>query len=102
MQLGVPTDGSAGFVWDNEGPPVPPQLVPSFLVAAKPVTVAEFHCFAIGEQGYSKQELWSPDDWSLIQQFRQVLHPACEASQGSLECHYPAVLGIGPDLVPRT
>lgn len=27
MQLGAPMDGSAGFVWDNEGPPQPPQQV---------------------------------------------------------------------------
>ena len=72
MQLGVPTDGSAGFVWDNEGPVARPQLVRSFQVAAMPVTVAEFYRFAIEAHGYRKQELWGTEEWKIIQSSRQV------------------------------
>ena len=34
MTLGVPLDGSVGFVWDNEGPPSAPQSVADFLAAS--------------------------------------------------------------------
>lgn len=35
VQLGAPTDGSVGFVWDNEGPPSPPQQVHMYLPQAE-------------------------------------------------------------------
>lgn len=73
VQLGVPTNGSAGFGWDNEGPTQAPVLVSSFSAAAKAVTIAEFHRFAVGERGYSKPELWKPEDWRVLQSSGQVI-----------------------------
>jgi len=73
VQLGIPTDGSVGFGWDNEGPPAAPVRVSSFSAAAKPVTIAEFYRFAIEEQSYSKAELWEPEDWTVLRSTGQVI-----------------------------
>lgn len=73
VQLGVPTDGSVGFGWDNEGPSAAPVLVSSFSAAAKPVTIAEFYRFAIEKQSYSKAELWEAEDWTVLQSTGQVI-----------------------------
>ena len=68
----MPVEGSAGFVWDNEGPPGAPQTVTGFSVAAKPVTVAEFYRFAVVAEGYIKRDLWQPDDWAVLSAKGQV------------------------------
>ena len=47
VQLGAPMDGSAGFVWDNEGPPQPPQQVkPLQTDLCSPPAVVDLCCRA--------------------------------------------------------
>lgn len=72
MRLGAPTDGSVGFVWDNEGPVAPPVTVAPFSVAQQPVTIGEFHSFAVTEHGYECPELWSPGDYAQFSGKGQV------------------------------
>ena len=72
MTLGVPLDGSVGFVWDNEGPPSAPQSVADFLAAAEPVSVADFYVFAVAERGYSNSAWWQEEDWLHMSKTGQV------------------------------
>ncbi len=70
--LGVPTDGSVGFVWDNEGPPAAPQSVAGFAVASKPVSVADFYVFAVTERGYKDPVWWQDEDQQHLSKTDQV------------------------------
>jgi len=72
VTLGVPLDGSVGFVWDNEGPPSAPQSVADFLAASTPVSVADFYVFAIAERGYSDSAWWQEEDWQHMSKTGQV------------------------------
>ena len=72
MTLGVPTDGSVGYVWDNEGAPSAPQSVGNFEVAAKPVSIAEFYVFAVTEGGYKDPLWWQDEDWQQLVKTGQV------------------------------
>ena len=73
MTLGVPIDGSVGFVWDNEGPPAAPQSVAGFAVAPQPVSVADFYLFAVTERGYEDPAWWQDEDLQHLSKTGQVL-----------------------------
>ena len=72
VTLGVATDGAAGFVWDNEGPPAPLVCVAPFRVAAHPVTVAEFFRFAVEAGGYEDARWWNAEDLEYFKGRNQV------------------------------
>ncbi|KAL3696043.1 hypothetical protein R1sor_010119 [Riccia sorocarpa] len=53
----------AGFLWDNEYPPLETSTLSSFYVSSRPVSIAEFHRF-VKEGGYEKESLWEPEDYA--------------------------------------
>lgn len=90
IRLGVPTDGSAGFVWDNEGPVSPPVAVASFSVKQQPVTIGEFHHFAVTKRGYEKPRFWPAADYAQFAGKGQVLPATWSGSpSGSVTVHWP-------------
>jgi len=91
VDLGVPTDGSAGFVWDNEGPESPSATeVAPFRVATSPVTIGEYHVFAMAARGYERADLWAPADFAQFHGKGQVLPATWSAdSSGRVFVHWP-------------
>ena len=81
--MGVPMDGSVGYVWDNEGPPSAPQRVADFLAATEPVSVADFYVFAIAERGYDNPAWWQEEDWLHLSKLGQV---RCGALPRAVHC----------------
>lgn len=71
VTLGVDTDPTKNFVWDNEGPSQDPQHVSSFCMAARPVSNAEFYRFAVECSGYEEEEYWSAADLECLKKRKQ-------------------------------
>lgn len=83
VRLGVPTDGSVGFVWDNEGPVTPPATVARFSVMERPVSIGQFHDFAIKQRGYHRREFWPPADYEQFCGKGQVMPATWSPSSSS-------------------
>jgi iron(II)-dependent oxidoreductase len=81
---------SDGFAYDNERPRHE-QQTPSFLIARRPATNAEWLAFAeLG--GYEREELWSQDGWAWLGEQGQAgagaMHPAIAAGHPQAPaCH---------------
>ena len=71
VTLGVDTDPTKNFVWDNEGPSQDSQHVSSFHIAARPVSNAEFYRFAVECSGYEEEEYWSAADLECLRKRKQ-------------------------------
>lgn len=71
VTLGVDTDPTKNFVWDNEGPSQSPQHVGSFRMAACPVSNAEFYRFAVECNGYEEEDYWSAADLECLKKRKQ-------------------------------
>ena len=71
VTLGVDTDPTRNFVWDNEGPSQDPQHVSSFRMAARPVSNSEFHRFAVECGGYDEEEYWTAADLECLKKRKQ-------------------------------
>lgn len=65
VTLGADFD-EAPFGWDNEFP-AQRVAVDAFTLDSLPVTWAAFRDF-VEDDGYTKQKLWSPEDWSWLHQ----------------------------------
>ena len=66
ITLGIDTDPSKNFAWDNEGPQQSPQHVSSFQMASRPVSNAEFYKFAVECRGYEQEEYWKVEDLACL------------------------------------
>ena len=66
ITLGIDTDPSKNFAWDNEGPQQSPQHVSSFQMASRPISNAEFYKFAVECRGYEQEEYWKAEDLACL------------------------------------
>ena len=66
ITLGIDTDPSKNFAWDNEGPQQSPQHVSSFQMVSRPISNAEFYKFAVECRGYEQEEYWKAEDLACL------------------------------------
>ncbi len=66
ITLGVDTDPSKNFAWDNEGPQQSPQHVSSFQMASRPISNAEYYKFAVECRGYEQEQYWKAEDLACL------------------------------------
>ena len=66
VTLGIDTDPSKNFAWDNEGPQQSPQHVSSFQMASCPISNAEYYKFAVDCRGYEQEEYWKAEDLACL------------------------------------
>lgn len=66
VTLGIDTDPSKNFAWDNEGPQQSPQHVSSFQMASCPISNAEYYKFAVDCRGYEQEEYWKAEDLTCL------------------------------------
>ncbi|GBG70901.1 hypothetical protein CBR_g8202 [Chara braunii] len=52
------------FLWDNECPQMLTEVARPFLVASRPVTIAEFREFILEGRGYHRPEFWDCEDYA--------------------------------------
>lgn len=71
ITLGVATDPSIIFVWDNEGPRQNPQHVSSFQMGPHPVSNEEFYKFAVEVNGYEEERYWQAEDLACLKKRKQ-------------------------------
>jgi len=70
---------AAPFLFDNEKWQHPVRIEP-FAIARAPVTNAEFAAF-VDAGGYSREELWSPEGWTLVGE-STMTHPGYWVADG--------------------
>ncbi|DBA68320.1 TPA: hypothetical protein ACH3X2_013633 [Trebouxia sp. C0005] len=66
ITLGIDTDPSKNFAWDNECPQQTPQHVSSFQIASRPISNAEYYKFAVECRGYEQEEYWKAEDLACL------------------------------------
>ncbi len=88
ITLGIDTDPSKNFAWDNEGPQQSPQHVSSFQMGSRPVSNAEFYKFAVECRGYEQEEYWKAEDLACLRKATKLC-PATWTVQVSISAFPP-------------